>query len=81
MTDRAIPLSDDEALVLFEWLARAHETGSFAFTDTAERLVVSRLHARLERELSEPAQADYRELHRAACARVRARFGQTWPSE
>lgn len=73
MTDEiSIGLSRDQALVLFEWLAR---TGAgeqpAAFEDQAEQRVLWDLEAALEAVLSEPFKSDYRELLEAARGRVR----------
>lgn len=68
----SIGLSRDQALVLFEWLAR---TGSgeqpAAFEDQAEQRVLWDLEAALEKHLAEPFRSDYRDLLEAARSRVR----------
>lgn len=68
----SISLSRDQALVLFEWLAR---TGAgerpAAFDDRAEQRVLWDLEATLEKHLAEPFRSDYRDLLEAARGRVR----------
>lgn len=70
-----LELTEDQALVFFEWLARVDEQGAFPIEDPAEEQVLWRLHAQLEKALSGPFKADYRELVAQARARVRASFG------
>ena len=64
--DRALRLSKDQALVLFEFLSRSDEANGFLFEDEAEQRVVWLLQAQLERQLSEPLRADYLERLRYA---------------
>jgi hypothetical protein len=70
-----LELTDDQALVLFEWLARLDEQDAFPVEDPAEEQVLWCLHGQLEKALSEPFRANYRELVEQARARVRASFG------
>lgn len=68
----AISLSRDEALVLFEWLARTGSAENPAnFEDQAEQRVLWDIGAMLESVLSEPFREDYAELLVAARTRVR----------
>jgi hypothetical protein len=55
-----LELTSDEALVLFEWLARLDEREAFPCEDPAEERVLWTLHAQLEKLLAEPFQANYR---------------------
>lgn len=70
--DISLGLSRDQALVLFEWLAR---TGAgelpAAFEDRAEQRMLWDLEAALEKRLAEPFKSDYRERLEAARSRVR----------
>lgn len=72
MDEISIGLSRDQALVLFEWLAR---TGAgeqpAAFADQAEQRVLAGLEAALESHLVKPFKSDYRDLLAAARGRVR----------
>lgn len=70
-----LDLTDDQALVLFEWLARLDAAEAFPVEDPAEEQVLWCLHGQLEKVLSEPFRADYRELVEQARARVKASFG------
>lgn len=69
-----LELTNDQALVLFEWLARLDEEDAFPVEDPAEEQVLWNLHGQLERALSEPFQGNYRELVERARQRVKAGF-------
>lgn len=66
-----VELTRDEALVLFEWLARSDKAGSLPTDDSSEQTLFWDLEAVLERLLVEPLKADYRELVAAARSRLR----------
>ena len=66
-----VALSGDEALVLFEFLARFCEDERLAIVDQAEEHVLWDLLAVLERELAEPFDPRYNPLLLEARARVR----------
>lgn len=72
-----IELSDDEALVLFEWLKRTDEdeTPAPPVDHPAERLALWAIEGALERTLVEPLRPDYPELLRAARDRLVAKGG------
>lgn len=63
-------LTSDEALVLFEWLARFNN-GVGEFEDQAEQRVLWDLEAMLEKALVAPLRADYAELLATAREKVR----------
>lgn len=67
MTDGriTITLRNDEALVLFEFLARL-ESASFKIEHHSEQVVLWRIHGQLESVLVEPLRGDYPELLAAA---------------
>jgi hypothetical protein len=65
-----LPLTQDEALVLFEWLVNFNKR-EHDFEDQAEQRVLWDLEAMLESELVEPFSPDYRLLVTAARERVR----------
>ncbi len=65
-----LPLTPDEALVLFAWLGRFNNS-DHEFEDQAEQRVLWNLEAMLESELVEPFRSDYLELVAAARGRVR----------
>ena len=67
-----LTLSGDEALVLFDWLARSSDTGVPApFVDQAEARVLWHVEAVLERSLVAPLRADYDSLLNEARRAVR----------
>ena len=68
----AICLSNDEALVYFEWLARFNE-GESLLTDEIERQLLANVEAALEKQLAEPFSNRYHELVALAKARIRNR--------
>ena len=63
-----IELSGDEALVLFEWLAKLDEAE--LVEGEAEKRVVWRVEAALERVLAQPFERNYGELVEQARQRV-----------
>jgi hypothetical protein len=68
----SIGLSRDQALVLFEWLARTGSADQPAeFEDQAEQRVLWDLESALESVLTEPFREDYRSLVETARARLR----------
>jgi hypothetical protein len=68
----SVHLSRDQALVLFDWLARTGEAGEPAgFVDQAEQRVLWDIEATLETLLVEPLAADYSAKLETARDRVR----------
>jgi len=68
-----LELTQDEALVLFEWLSRLDERDAFPCDDPAEEQVLWSLHGQLQKVLVEPFQENYGELVQQARMRVRER--------
>ena len=62
MSDINLTLSKDEALILFEFLARFAEKEKLEIEFGAEEQVLWNLHANLEKMLSEPFRKEYSEL-------------------
>jgi hypothetical protein len=64
MTNKKISLelSNAEALVLFEWLARSESEKSFAIKHSAEQQVLWSIEGQLEKVLVEPLSPNYVEL-------------------
>jgi hypothetical protein len=62
----AVEFTSEEALVLFEWLARTQNALEGTFVDQAEQRVLWDLESMLERELVAPFRADYDRLLRDA---------------
>ena len=66
-----LELTNDEALVLYDWLARFNQRDSADFADQAEECVLFDLEAMLEKTLVAPLQSNYAELLARARANVR----------
>ena len=67
-----IELSKEEAIVLFEFLGKFNENDDLSrFEDQAEQRVLWDIECILEKELSEPFQADYQEIVKKARDKVR----------
>ena len=67
-----IELTREEAIVLFEFLARFNEQNSIAFfEDQAEQRVLWDIESALEKSLHEPFRADYSEIVQKARDSVR----------
>lgn len=64
-----ISLTADQALVLFEWLAREDGKGGLSVDHQAEQCVLWNIEAQLEKALVEPLQPDYAD--KVASARER----------
>ncbi|HEY7375657.1 MAG TPA: hypothetical protein VIF57_26105 [Polyangia bacterium] len=70
----AVELTREQALVLFDWLARFNKDAARSlFHDEAEQRVLFDLEATLESLLSEPLAANYSELLRHARECIRDR--------
>jgi hypothetical protein len=76
-----LTLNKDEALVLFEFLARISSSGDWSVEDSAETRVLWNLESQLEKVLVEPLSTDYVELLRAARDKVRDPSGTDGHSE
>lgn len=68
-----IELNGDQAIVLFDWLARLNEAGGHGFEDSAEQRVLWDLEADLESKLVAPLMSDYKMRLASARARIRDR--------
>ena len=69
-TDVTISLSRDQALVLFEWLAREGKAETIPVAHPSEQRVLWELQAVLEKALPEPFASNYDEILAAARARL-----------
>ena len=65
-----LELNADQALVLFDWLARLDERDSLPCEHEAERQVLWVVQGQLEKALTEPFQSNYKELTEQARSRV-----------
>lgn len=70
-----IKFSEDEAVVLFEWLHRVNTQSQVQFTDQAERRVLWDLEASLESSNQGLFAGDYAERVKLARERVRDQEG------
>jgi hypothetical protein len=66
-----IKLTKDEALVLFELLARYSESDTLSVNDTAEQQILWKLNNLLEKTLSEPFSQNWAAILEAAKSRLR----------
>jgi hypothetical protein len=66
-----LELTGDEALVLFEFLARFDDNNMLAVQDQAEERALWNLHCVLQKQLVEIFHPDYKELLTAARDRLR----------
>ena len=65
-------LSHDEALVLFEFLARFDQNESLCIEDEAERVVLANVLCILEKKLVAPFNANYKNLLESARKSLRS---------
>lgn len=66
-----VELTEDEALVLFDFLARTNKSDQREIADEAEQRALWNLEAVLEKALVAPLDPDYGELVAAARERLR----------
>lgn len=66
-----LELTGDEALVLFEFLARFDDDGTLAVQDQAEERALWNLHCLLQKQLVELFDPEYKALLAAARDRLR----------
>ncbi|MBM7830278.1 hypothetical protein JOE59_000983 [Agromyces cerinus] len=69
-----VEFSQDEALVLFEWVAAYNELHDSEEQPTAEEYVLGNLEAALESQVNVVLSARYKEEHREAQARLQSRW-------
>ena len=70
MSGVTLTLTADQALVLFEWLAREDRKGALPTEHQAEQNVLWEIEAQLEKTLVAPLQPDYEVLLAAARERL-----------
>lgn len=66
-----LKLTNEEALVLFDWISRFNEDDKNVFQDQAEQRVLWDIEAMLEEQLVEPLDENYDELLKSARDKVR----------
>ena len=74
MSDYTIRLSEDEALVLFEYFSRFDDTDSLAFEHSSEYLALQRLAGQIDRTTAAMFEPNYNELLAQARARIAEGF-------
>ena len=74
-----VALSADEALVLFELLARSDEAQLLGGIEPAEERVLWRVEAQLQKALVSPFREEYRTILAAARVRILASSGEPGP--
>jgi hypothetical protein len=68
----SIELTNEEAIVFYEFLSKYNENDDLSrFQDQAEQRVLWDIESKLEKEMSEPFQADYQEIVKKARDKVR----------
>ena len=67
-----LTLSDDEALVLFDWLGERSQAMANDHKPSAEDIALWHLEGLLEKQLVAPFASDYREQLEAARGRLKA---------
>ena len=66
-----IELNNDEALVLYEFIARSNNSGRFEILDQSEQRILWDIECLLEKELVEPFKPNYIELLESSRKRLR----------
>ena len=74
-----LSLSQDEALVLFEFLARFEQSGELSFAHPSEFLALQAVSGQLERELVQPFQSGFQAQLEAARQRLAHGFKGEYP--
>lgn len=69
-----IKLSQDEALILYDWINKIAKNENIS-TDIAERQVLWKVEAQLDKELDESFMSNYIELVKDAKGRIREHNG------
>ena len=70
MTEHSISLSEDDAVVLFEYFSRFDDTDDLSFRHPAEYLALQRLAGQIDKTTSAMFKSNYDELLKAARARI-----------
>ncbi len=64
-------LTNEEALVFFDWISRFNEDEKYVFQDQAEQRVLWDIEAMLEKQLVEPLDEKYSILLKSARDKIR----------
>jgi hypothetical protein len=79
MMDYSLTITEDEAVVLFEYFTRFDDSGDLSFRHPAEYLALQRLSAQIDRTTSAMFKENYAELLDAARSRISAGFDGNIP--
>src|SRR5262249_31635227 len=74
MNKYSLSLSEDEAVVLFEYFSRFDETDDLSFHHTAEYLALQHLAGQIDQTTAAMFKPNYREILQAARTRIAAGF-------
>ncbi len=74
MTEYTLKISEDEALVLFEYFERFDETDELLFRHPAEYIALQRLAGQIDKTTSAMFKPHYEQLLAAARQRIAAGF-------
>ena len=74
MTEYTLKISEDEALVLFEYFSRFDETHDMSFRHPAEYLALQHLAVQINKTTSTMFKPEYRQSVASASARIAAGF-------
>ncbi len=74
MTEYTLKISEDEALVLFEYFERFDQTDELFFRHPAEYIALQRLAGQIDKTTSAMFKPDYEQLLCAARQRIAAGF-------
>ena len=74
MSEYTLKISEDEALVLFDYFSRFDETDDLSFRHPAEYIALQRLAGQVDKTTSAMFKPQYRQLLTAARQRIAAGF-------
>lgn len=79
MKKYSLEVSEDEALVLFEFFSRFDDTDEMNIENAAEYAALARLSAQLDKTTAAAFDPAYKSLLQDAQRRLAERVGNTWP--
>ena len=79
MTGYTLNLSEDDALVLFDFFSRFDDTDRLEFVHPAEYLALQRISAQIDKTTAAMFKPEYRELLNAARERIATGFEGSVP--
>ena len=74
MSEYTLKISEDEALVLFDYFSRFDETGDLSFRHPSEYIALQRLAGQVDKTTSAMFKPEYTQLLTAARQRIAAGF-------